>query len=221
MNKHTDDLKAACDEHQLGKDGRPIAIVGEAMIIHGSATARDDADLLILGEIHGPVQARGAVVITKGAKVHGGVQASRLCVLGELDATASKDGSADVVVDGLLDVRSTGVVRAASINYVQLQSESGGRLSGMINFTERAASAVEAPAVVARASDTDQKRTEEAAAPSADAKSDSQTPDSGSESAGVTRPAWDAPQDLIESPRVPNLRHLPKLDGTYGGPRGG
>ena len=274
---HTEELHANCMEHRLGEGGRAVAIVGESMVIHGSATARDGADLLILGEIHGPVHASGAVVITKSAKVHGGVQCSRLCVIGELNAAAAPDGPTDVVVEGLLDVRKTGVVRATNISYVNLRSEAGGRLSGMIQYLDRADSDSELderpsheghgqaadaasdaasdagklggdqalsqhsdvpsflrqvptaqsmglrkrefPADAALAEPHAQATNEPAAQHSKEGETSTAAPEDAAAPVGL---ADDVPADLMEpTSGLRNLVHLPKLDGTFGAPRGG
>lgn len=220
MTDHTENLQALCAEHQLGKSGRPVAIIGEAMVIHGSATARDDADVLVLGEVHGPVAARGAIVISHGARVLGGVKASRLCVLGELDAAGAEAGPADVQVDGLLDVRSSGVVRASKIHYAQLRSEAGGRISGQMNYSEQASLALQERAAdrerqpASAGPQEHQQSSLEGAEPEAAADADDASP---SPQGAVVAPmsAAQAPQDLVEPPRLATLVHLPSLDGDF------
>jgi cytoskeletal protein CcmA (bactofilin family) len=210
MTDHTENLQALCAEHQLGKSGRPVAIIGEAMVIHGSATARDDADVLVLGEVHGPVAARGAIVISRGARVCGGVQASRLCVLGELDAAGAEAGPADVQVDGLLDVRSSGVIRASKIHYAQLRSEAGGRISGQMNYSEQAGLGLqERPATEPGKSPEPAEAAQQAEVASA------QSDDAPGEAAVATMKAPQAPQDLVEPPRLATLVHLPSLEGDF------
>lgn len=105
----------------------PHSVILSGVTIEGRITVKGDKPLVIFGTVHGDVISDGSVKIEATGVVNGVVQARHADIAGLVEASAF-----DLHIHGLLHVRKTGVVRAATIAYGDLEHERGARVSGAL-----------------------------------------------------------------------------------------